>query len=134
MSALLMKHFDLLSFVKRSKELGVSELLAEYQGRQLEEVIEVAVASSKEMVDAQKLATQQDLQKEQSTLALSIKQIELAIREVEARLELKIKDLDLKIKEVEARLEVKIEQSKNQMIMWMVSLFIASGLITHFFK
>jgi hypothetical protein len=127
MSALLMKHFDLLSFVKRSKELGVSELLAEYQGRQLEEVIEVAVASSKEMVDAQKLATQQDLQKEQSALALSIKQIELAIREVEACLE-------LKIKEVEARLEVKIEQSKNQMIMWMVSLFIASGLITHFFK
>jgi hypothetical protein len=127
MSALLMKHFDLLSFVKRSKELGVSELLAEYQGRQLEEVIEVAVASSKEMVDAQKLATQQDLQKEQSALALSIKQIELAIREVEACLE-------LKIKEVEARLEVKIEQSKNQMIMWMVSLFIASGLITHFLK
>jgi hypothetical protein len=134
MSTLAMKHFDLLSFVKRSKELGVPEPLAEYQGRQLEEVIEVAVASSKEMVDAQKLATQQDLQKEQSTLALSIKQIELAIREVEARLELKIKDLDLKIKEVEARLEVKIEQSKNQMIMWMVSLFIASGLITHFFK
>jgi hypothetical protein len=61
MSAYAMKHFDLLNFVKKSKELGVSEPLAEYQGRQIEEAIEVAIAESQKAVEARELATKKDI-------------------------------------------------------------------------
>jgi hypothetical protein len=112
MSAFAMKHFDLLNFVKNSKELGMSEPLAEYQGRQIEEAMEMAIASSKETVEGRNLVTQQDL-----------KNTEMALRK-------DLKELELKIKEAELR----TEKSIKQVIMWMIGLFIASGVITHFLK
>jgi hypothetical protein len=108
MNTATIKHFDLLSFVKRSKKLGVPEPLAEYQGRQIEEAIEVAVASSKQTLEAKNVATQQDL-----------KNTELTLRQ--------------DLKSLESRLELKIEQTKNQTILWLGGLLIASGLISHFF-
>ena len=105
MSTLVVRHFDLLDFVKRSKELGMSELLAEYQGRKIEEAMEEAIAVSKEVVESKELATKQDL------------------KAVESKLELKIKEVELKI-----------EQARNQTIIWIGGFIIASCLISHFFK
>ena len=34
------KNFDVLAFVKKSKELGATEPLAEYQARQIEQAID----------------------------------------------------------------------------------------------
>ena len=112
MSTLVMKHFDLLDFVNKSMELGVSKPLAEYQARKLEEVIEIAAVSHQETLESKNLATQKDL------------------KELEYVLKKDIKEVDLKIKE----LEVKMEQMRNHTIMWMTSLFIASGFIAHFLK
>jgi hypothetical protein len=94
MSAYAVKHFDLLNFVKKSKELGVPEPLAEYQGRQIEEAIETAIAASHEAVETKELATKKDIKE----------------------------------------LELKIEQTKNQLLFWLVGLFVASGFITYFLK
>jgi hypothetical protein len=116
MSVLAMKHFDLLNFVKKSKELGVPEPLAEYQGRQLEEAIEIAIASNKREINEQELVPKKELKEMEVILRKDLK-------EIESRLELKIKEVELKI-----------EQSKNHLVMWMVGLFIVSGLITHFLK
>jgi hypothetical protein len=112
MSAYAVKHFDLLSFVKRSKELGASEPLAEYQGRQIEEAMEMAIAASHEAIETRGLATKEDIQ----TLKADIKAVEA------------------KIQAVESRLELKIEQAKNHLIFWLVGLLLASGVITHFLK
>ena len=81
------KYFDTHEFIKKSKELGASEELAEYQVKQIEQAIEVAVTTIKEDLNKQDLATRKD-----------------------------------------------IEIAKNQIILWVAGLFIASGLIQHFFK
>ncbi len=36
MATLSMKHFDVLDFVKKAKELGASQEMAEFQARQIE--------------------------------------------------------------------------------------------------
>lgn len=87
MSALTIKHFDALSYVKKAKELGTSEELAEFQARQIEDAIEVAILNIKEEIANKDLATKRDL-----------------------------------------------ESAKNQIILWVAGLFLASGLLQHFFK
>ncbi|MDQ5921876.1 MAG: hypothetical protein QG673_1935 [Pseudomonadota bacterium] len=84
MSAL--SHFDSLEFVKKSKELGANEELAEYKARKIEQAIEIAVSSAREDIQAKDMATKKDL-----------------------------------------------EIAKNQIILWVTGLFVASGLIQHFF-
>ena len=83
MAALSLKHFDALEFVKKSKELGVSEPVAEYQARQFEQVIEIAVNAAKTTINDKELATKQNLE-------LALKQLELnltiALKEQELRL------------------------------------------------
>lgn len=81
------KHFDALGYVKKAKELGASEALAELQARQIEQAIDIAVATVKEEISLKDLATKKD-----------------------------------------------VEASKNQVIIWVAGLFVASGLIQHFFK
>lgn len=87
MSAISIQHFDALSYVKHSKELGVSEQVAEYQAREIEKAIDIAITTVKEYIQAKDLATKKDL-----------------------------------------------ELAKNQIIIWVAGLFIASGLVQHFFK
>ena len=82
MTTTILKHFDVLNFVKESKKLGVPEAVAEYQGRK------------HETVEAKEVATKKDIKE----------------------------------------LELKIEQAKNQLFFWLVGLFVASGIITHFLK
>ena len=144
MSITVMKHFDLLDFVNKSTELGMSKPLAEYQARRLEEVIEIAVASNQDSITNKNLILEKEIKdleyafqndfKEQdvkiTSLQKDIKDLQKDINEI--RKEIKI--LELKMQEGDTRLEVKIEQSKNQIIIWMGSFLIASGLITHFFK
>lgn len=64
------KHFDTLAFVKKSKELGVKEEIAEYQARQIESAIDIAVCTANDEFKTQELATKVD-----------IKQLELKIEQ-----------------------------------------------------
>jgi hypothetical protein len=51
------KHFDALAYVKRARELGTSEELAEFQARQIEQAIEVAIST----IETRELATKNDI-------------------------------------------------------------------------
>lgn len=102
MTAAAIKYFDTHEFVKECKRLGLSEELAEYQVKQYEKAIEVAVTNVKDEIKLDDLATKDDLKKEIELLRLS--------------------------------LQKEIIHSRNQMILWMVTILMASGLIQHFFK
>ena len=95
MSVIAMKHFDALAFVQKSKELGASEPLAEYQARQIEQAIDIAVSVSKEELTG--VATKLDIKEIEKSLRIEIKEIETSMR-------IEIKALDLKIKNVEMRI------------------------------
>lgn len=63
MTTLTSKHFDSLSYVKQAKKLGASEELAELQARQIEQAIDIAVATIKDEINLKDLASKQDLLK-----------------------------------------------------------------------
>jgi len=92
------RHFDVLSYVDRSKALGLDEGLAKYQARQMEELLEMATDNARSAIEAKELATKKDL--------------------LEAKGDLKLD----------------IQKSKLELVMWVAGMFIASGLIQHFFK
>ncbi|MDQ5920630.1 MAG: hypothetical protein QG673_686 [Pseudomonadota bacterium] len=104
-----MNHFDSLEFVKKSKELGANEQLAEYQARSIENAINIAVNTTRIDMKNKELATKMD-----------------------------IKEVELSIKEVELRLSAEIHKSKIETIVWvggiLVTLLVASGIIQHFLK
>ncbi|MBX9867816.1 MAG: hypothetical protein K2Y14_12965 [Burkholderiales bacterium] len=56
--AITIKHFDILEFVNKAKAAGVDPEFAEYQARQMEQVIEVAIAT----IESKDLATKQDIE------------------------------------------------------------------------
>lgn len=110
MATITNKHFDILEFVKKSKELGVDERVAELQARQIEQIVE-AVQEQQIEIDALKSkepATKGDL--------FEIKQ--------------EIKQIELKIEQT----RTEIQKSKYEVVIWVAGLLVASGLIQHFFK
>ncbi|MCE2706682.1 MAG: hypothetical protein LW807_06360 [Proteobacteria bacterium] len=106
--ATTVNHFDALGYVKKSKELGVSEQVAEYQARQIEKSIEIAVSTVRAEIENKELATKKD------------------IGEVRKEIEIVRKEIEIVRKE--------IAQASNKTIVWIGGLFMASGLIQHFFK
>ena len=82
-----MKHFDTLAFVKKSKELGVKEEIAEYQARQIESAIDIAVYTANDEFKALELATKNDLKQVESCLKQDIKQVENNIKQLELKIE-----------------------------------------------
>ncbi len=57
MNTITMKHFDVHAYVKKAKELGTSEELAEFQARQIEQAIE-SVAYN---MESKSLASRNDI-------------------------------------------------------------------------
>lgn len=55
------RHFDILDFVKKSKEYGTSKELAKFQARQIEQAIDIAVAQAKEDINSKELATKRNI-------------------------------------------------------------------------
>lgn len=70
MSTFTAKHFDVLEFVKRSKQLGVPEPVAEYQARQIEQAVDIAITTVKEDIQAKDLATKKDLEAAKNQIIL----------------------------------------------------------------
>jgi hypothetical protein len=90
MTTFTARHFDTLEYVKQAKKLGTSEELAEFQAKQIEQAIVVAVSQ----IESKELATKNDIKE----------------------------------------LELQISQTSNKIILWVCGLFVASGLLQHFFK
>lgn len=64
MTAMSVKYFDTLEYVRKAKELKDPEALAEYQVKQIETAIEIAV----NQIESKDLATKKDLELEISRL------------------------------------------------------------------
>lgn len=64
MTAMSVKYFDTLEYVRKAKELKDPEALAEYQVKQIETAIETAV----NQIESKDLATKKDLELEISRL------------------------------------------------------------------
>lgn len=64
------KHFDALGYVKEAKKLGASEELAELQARQIEQAIEIAVATVKDEITLKDLATKKDIEVSKNQIIL----------------------------------------------------------------
>ena len=129
MTASATKHFDTLAFVKKSKELGVVEEIAEYQARQIEYAIEIAVATANDEFRPHELATKTDLKQ----IEANIKQIEANIKQIEAN----IKQIEANTKQTDAnirQIEIKIEQYRYdsiKLIVWtgLAGVTFLSGLL-----
>jgi hypothetical protein len=137
MGTLAMRHFDLLDFVNKSTELGMPKPLAEYQGRRIEEAIEIAIASNQESLESKNLTLKKEIKDLEYAFQNDFKELDLKILAIQKdikEIEKEIKALDVKIQTVDSSLKVKIEQSKNQIIMWIGALVVASGFLSHFFK
>lgn len=61
MTAAVIKHFDTLDFVEKSKALGMNENLAKYQARQIEQAIDIAVNTARTEIENKDLATKKDI-------------------------------------------------------------------------
>ncbi len=70
----MIDNFDALDYVKKSKELGVPEQIAEYQARQFEESIRIAVNTAQHNIDSENLVTKSDLKIEVEKLRTEISQ------------------------------------------------------------
>ncbi|MDD3267282.1 MAG: hypothetical protein PHC75_08920 [Burkholderiales bacterium] len=75
MGTLVMKHFDVLDFVKKSKELGVDERVAELQARQFEQAIDIAVSN----IENRDLVNKHDLEKTRIALKADIDTVKLEL-------------------------------------------------------
>jgi hypothetical protein len=81
MTVLASHHFDVLSYVKRSKELGVPEPVAEYQARQIEQSIDIAVNTARQDIENKELANKKDIKE----LELKIEQTRTEIAKASIR-------------------------------------------------
>lgn len=100
MDAIIMKHFDTLAYVQKSKELGASEPLAEYQARQIEQAINIAVNVAKE--DLTGVATKLDIKELETVTKLEIKELEKSIKDVEKSMHIELKNLEIKLLKIYA--------------------------------
>lgn len=144
MAALALRHFDVLDYVEKSTAMGVGENIAKHQARQFEQIFDAVIATKVE-TEGQELSTKQDIKELELTTKQNIKELELTtrqdIKELELTTKQEIKEIELKIEQVKADLELKIEKargeiqkSKVETLLWIAGMFMASGLIQHFFK
>lgn len=88
MATLTAKHFDALDYVKKSKELGVPEQVAEFQARQIEQLAEmIEEQNSKFMVlETKEPATKKDLEITKLELQKEIESVRNDIKKSEIML------------------------------------------------
>ena len=87
------RFFDVIEYVKKLRNLGVKQEVAEVQAQEIEYAIETAVERSRKEFKNKELATKHDLeivkfelQKEIEIVRQEIKELEVKIKNVEIRL------------------------------------------------
>ena len=121
MTAMAIKYFDTLAYVKESKRLGVPEELAEYQVSEYEKALEVAVDNMRDEIKSDDLATKKDLLLLNKDLVL----LKNDLNNFESK-------FDLRLELLETKLQKEIAHSGNRLIIWVVGILIANGLVQHF--
>ena len=94
--------FDVVEYIRKLRNVGVAQEVAEVQAQELEHVVNGVLQQSKqhthEIFENKELSTKGDLAK------------------------------------TKLELQKEMQQIKVEVIMWVAGMFIASGLIQHFFK
>src|SRR3989338_8208862 len=98
MTSAAKKYFDVLSYVKTSKALGVKEDLAEYQARQLAEIIDIASANTQEEFTVRELATKTDIHELREATKTDIQAVKTDIHELRAATQADIHELRSELK------------------------------------
>jgi hypothetical protein len=91
--------FDVVEYIKKLRNAGASQQLAEIQAQELEHVLEEAINTSKMDVQSKELATRGN-----------------------------IKELEVKIEQTRLELQKEIAQSSNRIVIWVVSLLSGYGV------
>lgn len=78
MTTTTVSHFDALGYVKKSRELGVPEPVAEYQARQIEQSIEIAVNTARAGMENRELATKKDIETVRKEIEIVRKEIAIS--------------------------------------------------------
>jgi len=72
MTTTTINHFDVLDYVKKSREFGVPEQLAEYQARQIEQSIDIAINTARAEIENKDLASKMDIKELELKLSAEI--------------------------------------------------------------
>lgn len=96
--------FDVVEYIKKLRNAGATQQLAEVQAQELEHVLEEAINTSKMDVQSKELATKGN------------------IKELELKIEQTRRELELKIEQMRLELQKEIAQSSTKIIIWVVSL------------
>jgi hypothetical protein len=123
MAAITMQHFDTLNFVKKSKELGAPEALAEFQAVQIEHAIDIAITNAKYDIKNKEIATKGDMEINRQ----EIKQVELKLQKEIRQVELTLqKEIEIVRKEI-----FQLKHDTLKLVVWtgvLSSLFVVSSL------
>ena len=107
MAIAIKQHFDVFNYVKKSKEFGANEQLAEYQARQIEQALFNITREVKEEI-------KQDLHADDLVTKENLKQ------------QLEILKLDIE-KQMES-VRTQISQASNKTILWVVGIMGTFGV------
>jgi hypothetical protein len=117
MMAVTIKHFDVLSYIKKAKEYGIREEFAELNARQIEKLTDT-VQEQQIKLDAME-ALAPSTKKDLDIVKLELKK-DLDI----VKLELK-KDLDI----VKLELQKEIAEIKNSLVKWVITTGVSAVVV-----
>lgn|GEM_PF-1282061 len=135
--------FDVIEYIKKLRNVGVSQEIAEVQGQELSHLIKTVAnevkTENKQERHADDLATKNESQKEiglvrgdirESELRLQ-KEIELVrgdVRESELRLQKEIELVRGSVRELELRLQKEIANLRSEFIKWILGVGITASI------
>ena len=114
--------FDTHSIIKKFRDKGLSEDLAEYQVEAIKDMVNQAIVQVQHDYKLDELATKRDLKELEAATKRDIKELEAATKRDLKELELK---LDARIKEV----ELKIAETKTDLVRWIFTVGVGMGLV-----
>ncbi|MCC2625793.1 MAG: hypothetical protein K0R14_1666 [Burkholderiales bacterium] len=106
--------FDVIEYIKKLRNLGVSQEVAELQAQELEHVIDITTNSSKELKAELKAEIKQELHADD---LVTKKDLGITKLELQKEIEVVRKEIEIVRKEIEV-VRKEIVQSKNQTLIW----------------
>lgn len=124
--------FDVVNYIKRLRNVGVSQEIAEVQGQELAHVVRIVTHEVKDEVkneirqelNSDDLATKGDI----ALTRVEIKGSELCLQKEIELVRKEIKEVELRLQKEIKELEVKIANVKNELIKWILGVGIAATI------
>ncbi|HLX53406.1 MAG TPA: hypothetical protein VKR58_05680 [Aquella sp.] len=122
--------FDVIEYVRKLRNVGVSQEIAEVQGQELSHMIKIVAnevkTEIKQELHSDNLATKNDIQEVKSEIQLVKSELQSEIQVVKNEIQV-VKN---EIREVELRLQLEIANTKNELIKWVLGIGITASIVT----